>query len=240
MDSAHLLPVHGFVLAGGKSSRMGRDKALLELAGKPLVEHAVSKLRRICEQVSVLGEGPELEAYGPVVRDVHPGCGPIGGIEAALLHSKYEWNLILPVDVPFLPTAFLNFFARSTMEGRGARLGMYEVDGVPQPTLLTAHRDVLPYLSVAVERGAYKLYPVLQSAAQGLNARLGLLLPHLALRLYAWGAESRFETAPSEPRGPVWEVLTEAQQRAKQLWFANLNTPLEFAEAERHVDALDT
>ncbi len=47
--------VGGYVLAGGKSSRMGRDKALLELAGSPLLGHAVTKLRRVCVDVRVLG-----------------------------------------------------------------------------------------------------------------------------------------------------------------------------------------
>ena len=77
-------PVGGYVLAGGRSSRMGRDKALLELAGKPLVLHAVTKLRRVCAEVSVLSDNPELARYAPLVRDLHAGCGPMGGIEAAL------------------------------------------------------------------------------------------------------------------------------------------------------------
>ena len=94
--------VGGYVLAGGKSSRMGRDKALLELAGKPLVLHAVVKLRRVCIDVSILGNDPALDAYAPLVRDVHADCGPMGAMEAALLHSRYDWNLFLPVDMPFL------------------------------------------------------------------------------------------------------------------------------------------
>ncbi|XWK49511.1 NTP transferase domain-containing protein [Tunturiibacter empetritectus] len=71
--------VGGYVLAGGKSSRMGRDKALLELAGKPLVRHAVTKLRRVCMDVRILSGNPELAAYAPIVADLHPGCGPMGG-----------------------------------------------------------------------------------------------------------------------------------------------------------------
>src|SRR6185437_8626930 len=95
VDCAFLCPagrmmpadVNGYVLAGGKSSRMGRDKAMLELAGKPLVQRAVEKLRRVCAEVFVVGNRPELEAYAPVVQDLHEECGPLGGIEAALLRS---------------------------------------------------------------------------------------------------------------------------------------------------------
>src|ERR1700730_11691463 len=99
--------IGGYVLAGGKSSRMGRDKALLELAGKPLVLHAVVKLRRVCRDVHILSNRPQLEAYAPLVRDLHEGCGPLGGIEAALEHSQHDWNLFMPVDMPFLPSSFL-------------------------------------------------------------------------------------------------------------------------------------
>jgi hypothetical protein len=56
----NIFPVAGYVLAGGRSSRMGTDKALLELAGKPLIEHAVAKLRRICANVAILGSNPAL------------------------------------------------------------------------------------------------------------------------------------------------------------------------------------
>src|SRR5271156_1644278 len=101
------LDVGGYVLAGGRSSRMGRDKALLELGGKPLALHAVTKLQRVCSDVHILSENRELSAYAPLVSDLHPGCGPIGGIEAAFAHSTHEWNLFLPVDMPFFPSALL-------------------------------------------------------------------------------------------------------------------------------------
>jgi molybdopterin-guanine dinucleotide biosynthesis protein A len=82
---------------------MGTVKALLQLGGKPLIEHAVTKLRRICADVHILSSNSELAPYAPLVRDIHPNCGPLGGIEAALLHSPYDWNLFLAVDMPFYP-----------------------------------------------------------------------------------------------------------------------------------------
>jgi hypothetical protein len=137
---------------------MGRDKAFLDLAGKPLVLHAVVKLRRVCMEVSILGDNPSLDAYAPLVRDVHPDCGPMGGMEAALLHSRYDWNLFLPVDMPFLPTAYLSGWLRQALpeesgvrhmwrqgfERRAgdARVRMLMVDGVPGRTgVLVARLD---------------------------------------------------------------------------------------------------
>jgi molybdenum cofactor guanylyltransferase len=235
--------VGGYVLAGGKSSRMGRDKALLELAGRPLVHHAVMKLRRMCMDVRILSNNPELAAYAPILPDLHPGCGPIGGMEAALAHSVFEWNLFLPVDMPFLPTAFLHHWVRRTLieEKRGARLVMFTVDGLAQPTLAMIHRDVAPFVTGAIEQGELKLYPVLERAGRELAAKHGVVL-RMTFRNLPWNAQSTFRATPNlhGPGREDWMATTEFQQSAKHLWFANLNTPEEFAEAERHVDALDT
>jgi molybdenum cofactor guanylyltransferase len=235
--------VGGYVLAGGKSSRMGRDKALMELAGRPLLRHALKKLRRVCMDVRVLGANPEFAAYAPIVPDLHPDCGPLGGMEAALSHSVFDWNLFMPVDMPFLPSAFLHNWVRRTLmdQTRGARLAMFTVDGVPQPALAMVHRDVIPFVTRAVERGKFKLYPVLEQAGKELAAKQGILLG-MAFRNMPWNDQATFWATPNlfGPRQEVWLATTEAQQAAKHLWFANLNTPEEFAEAERHLDALDT
>jgi molybdopterin-guanine dinucleotide biosynthesis protein A len=231
--------VGGYVLAGGKSSRMGRDKALLELAGKPLVLHAVTKLRRVCADVHILSSRHELEAFAPSVRDMHEGCGPMGGLEAALGHSWHEWNLFLPVDMPFLPSAFLDNWVRTVVarENRGARLAMFTVEGVPQPLFCMLHREVTLFVHDAMQREEYKVFPVLEAAGRELAARQGLALGRVLFNL-PWDANAEFSCTQSV--GESWWSVTEAQQAAKHLWFANLNTPEEFAEAEKHLDALDT
>jgi len=197
-----LSQVAGYVLAGGKSSRMGQDKALLELAGKSLVALAVEKLRRVCEDVHILSSRPELEMFAPLVPDVHPGCGPLGGIEAALLHSPYEWNLFLPVDMPFVPASFLEDWVREVLATE-ARVALFTVDGRAQPTLCLLHRDVTPFAQQAMAQGEHKLWPVLEGAARELAARSGVALDQM-----------------------LWNRPVEANA-----WFANLNTPEEFAAA---------
>jgi len=231
--------VGGYVLAGGKSSRMGRDKALLELAGRPLAWHAVAKLRRVCADVQILSSSPELAAIAPLVRDMHPGCGPLGGLETALGHSWHEWNLILPVDMPFLPSAFLDNWVRRVLarESRGTRVAMFTVDGVPQPLFCMLHREVTLFVHDAMERGEYKVFPVLEGAGTELAARQDLA-PGKVLFNLPWDANAQFSCTQSG--GEAWWSITEAQQAAKHLWFTNLNTPEEFAEAEKHLDALDT
>jgi molybdopterin-guanine dinucleotide biosynthesis protein A len=233
--------VGGYVLAGGKSSRMGRDKALLELGGYSLAWHAVTKLQRVCADVQILSSNPELERFAPLVRDMHEGCGPLGGMEAALGHSWHEWNLFLPVDMPFLPSAFLDNWVRTVIarENRGARIAMFTVEGVSQPLFCMLHRDVTLFVHEAVERGEYKVFPVLEVAGKELAARQGVPL-EMAFSNLPWNEGSVFSEGRSAGKSEPWWTVTDSQRAAKHLWFANLNTPEEFGDAEMHLEALDT
>jgi len=60
------------------------------------------------------------------------------------------------------------------------------------------------------------------------------------LEKFVWTGASRFSAEAGEPRGPAWTESTPAQEKTTHLYFANLNTPEDFADAERHVDVLDT
>jgi molybdenum cofactor guanylyltransferase len=237
MKRGDLPQVGGYVLAGGKSSRMERDKALLELGGKPLALHAVTKLRRVCAEVSILSSNPALEAYAPLVKDIHEGCGPMGGIESALRSSRYEWNLILPVDVPFLPTFLLDNWLWSVLhKPRKLRLSMLFLDSIPQPALLIIHRDIAPYLTASLERDELKLLLALRSAGEGIAAKLNVKSKKVFEEIQWDDPYAPKVKNQSEP----WRSSTEAQGKNMSRWFANLNTPEEFAEAEQHLDALDT
>jgi molybdopterin-guanine dinucleotide biosynthesis protein A len=235
------LDVGGYVLAGGKSSRMGRDKALLELAGKPLVEHAVTKLRRVCADVHVLSSRQELEMFAPLVRDLHEECGPMGGLEAAFAHSRHRWNLFMPVDMPFLPSAFLDDWLRTVLarEQRGTRVGMFTVEGVPQPLFCALHEEVAVFVREAMQHGRYKVFPELESAAKELAARQRVSLADVLFNL-SWETSADFFIGKESGEGESWRTLAEAQLQAKELWFENLNTAEEFAGAEEHLMALDT
>ncbi len=241
MAGADSLPaeIGGYVLAGGKSSRMGTDKALLELGGNPLIRHAVKKLRRVCVDVRICSGTSALEAYAPCIPDLHPGCGPIGGMEAGLAHSRFDWNLFLTVDMPFVPSALLWSSLQTWLQGedQGARIRLYRVDGRPQPGFCLLHREVLPFLTAAIARGEHKLMLAFQEAGRSLAERHGFL-PGAGL----WCGPLTGQTTIRGPHScsADWCFVTAAQQAAQCLWFANLNTPEEFAEAEAHLDALDT
>ncbi|MGE0404989.1 MAG: molybdenum cofactor guanylyltransferase [Candidatus Korobacteraceae bacterium] len=108
--------ISAFVLAGGHSSRMGSDKAFLQLDGRSLAEHVLALARSITPNVYLVGPRDKLSKLGPVVEDLLPGCGPLGGIHAALRTSSTDLNLVLAVDVPFIAEKFLRFLVSSAQQ----------------------------------------------------------------------------------------------------------------------------
>ena len=160
-----LVEAAGFLLCGGKSSRMGTDKALLLLEGEPLVLRGLRTLGQVCKEVLIAGGSSDLAAFGRVVPDTIPGCGPLGGIVSALAHSDSEWNVFLPVDTPFVPAVALNrllfvaahFPSVCVMARNGGR---------PQPLCAVYSRTALPVLRSELEHGRWKVTEAIAAAGR--------------------------------------------------------------------------
>ncbi len=108
---ANLPPAGGIVLAGGKSTRMGTNKALLPLRERTLLATVVTALRPLFNEIIVVTNTPELyrDLEVHLVTDVIPGRGPLSGIHAGLLASPHWYNFIVACDMPFLATGFINY-----------------------------------------------------------------------------------------------------------------------------------
>jgi molybdopterin-guanine dinucleotide biosynthesis protein A len=102
-------PITAFILAGGKSSRMGSDKAFLDFGGRTLLFSALDLARSITPDARIVGDPEKFAIFAPTVSDIYPGRGPLGGIHAALTNSTTDSNLILAVDLPFLDRRFLQY-----------------------------------------------------------------------------------------------------------------------------------
>jgi molybdenum cofactor guanylyltransferase len=102
-------PVTVFVLAGGKSSRMGQDKAFLRLGESTLLARALELARAIDGNPSIVGSAMKFAGFGMLVEDVYPGSGPLAGIHAALSSTSTDLNLMLAVDLPFIEPSFLDY-----------------------------------------------------------------------------------------------------------------------------------
>src|SRR5712675_3270402 len=103
------LDVTIFVLAGGKSTRMGSDKAFVQLEGRTLLARSLDLARSVSADVCIVGSREKFAPFAPVVEDIFRDCGPLGGIHAALRVSQGDINLMLAVDMPFVSQQFLEY-----------------------------------------------------------------------------------------------------------------------------------
>lgn len=214
-----LLPVHGFVLAGGRSLRMGQDKALLVFDGQPLIERAVAKLREVFAEVSIAGNRDDLASYAAIVQEARLQQGPTAGVEAALLHARHDWIVCIPVDAPLVPAVVLRRWVEALLQraAAGVVVSYLRVDEQDQPAFCAVHRSVLPALTAALDHGDRRLLRVLQTVAAQHEQALGLAA---GAGLFVCAVESLLE-------------LDEAQTATD--WFANLNTPEELAAAQQRL-----
>jgi molybdopterin-guanine dinucleotide biosynthesis protein A len=111
-----MLGVTAFILAGGKSTRMGRDKAFVPWEGRTLLERALEVTHTVSSGTRIVGAKTKFEEYGIVVEDIYPDRGPLAGIHAALRASDKDLNLVLAVDLPFVTPALLSYLVDRALE----------------------------------------------------------------------------------------------------------------------------
>jgi len=106
------------ILAGGKSRRMGRNKALLPWGGKPLIAHVYETVHPLVEDLFLVTDDPGLFDFLPCpkIPDRVPGKGPISGVDAALRHSNNPYVFVIGCDTPFLSPSLLELLAGKTEE----------------------------------------------------------------------------------------------------------------------------
>ena len=112
------MKVTAIVLAGGKSLRLGRNKALETIQGKRLLEHVVDRLRPLASQLLIVASEEQLTLPLPdqakILVDVYADKGPLAGIYTGLLASEYSRSIVVGCDMPFLNTELLRFMAESS------------------------------------------------------------------------------------------------------------------------------
>ena len=161
-----------FVLVGGASARMGRDKALLPLGAGTLAGHVADQARRAAGTVTLVGNPQRYERLGfPVIADLQPGQGPLGGIVTALEATTADWNLVLACDMPNISAEFLtSLLDAADRAPADCDCVAPERSGVLEPLCAVYHRRALPALRASLVEGALKMQRVLR----GLNL---VLLP---------------------------------------------------------------
>ena len=147
-----------YVLAGGKSSRMGDNKAFIDFHGQTLLDRALAVLRAACGKTTIVGDPAIFGEHGPVVPDLFPGCGPLGGIHAALAHSSFDLNILLAVDMPFVSAELLRFLLREAENDASSALVTVPRTGRGlQPLCAVYRRGFAAVAELALKAGNYKI-----------------------------------------------------------------------------------
>ncbi len=109
--------VNGYILAGGKSSRMGEDKGLILFNGKPMITHMIEQLKPAVKKITIVSNNKAYEQFGlEVINDLIFDIGPAGGILTALSHTNADYNFICSCDMPFIKTEAINFLIQQSFD----------------------------------------------------------------------------------------------------------------------------
>jgi molybdopterin-guanine dinucleotide biosynthesis protein A len=161
--------VAAVLLAGGRSRRMGSDKALLPLDGMPMVQRIAGRLREVTDEVLLSAGDPS--AYGflqlPFVPDRFPDRGPMAGLHAAMLHTSRPRVLLLACDLPRVSAVLLRHAIR---QANGFDIVVpVTSDGCPHPVCAVYGRACLPTLERNLQAGDNRLVSLLDEP--GLQIR---------------------------------------------------------------------
>jgi molybdopterin-guanine dinucleotide biosynthesis protein A len=200
----------GFVLAGGRSSRMGSDKALALFSGVPLIQVALEIFAEANIPARIAGARSDLSQFGEQISDIAPDSGPLGGIHAALSASEAEWNVFLPVDLPLMPSSLLAVLLQRaqlmqspvTAATRNGRL---------EPFPVVLHRSTLPSIAHRLATGETACHRAWQTIPVELGATLDAVSVEVLLQCGQCHPGRRRSGPP-----PL-------------LWFQGANTPEELA-----------
>ncbi|MGJ5816573.1 molybdenum cofactor guanylyltransferase [Paludibaculum fermentans] len=157
------MSVAGFVLTGGHSSRMGRDKALLPYGNGTLVEWVAGIAREAAGVVYLVGAPERYVHLGlSCLTERYAGCGPMSGVEAAL-RQGYDWNLIVGCDMPRLPSEWLRRMVGAALGGEQAAVAAAHGDGRVEPLCAIYHSRLHPMFAAALEEGRYSIRKLLDT-----------------------------------------------------------------------------
>lgn len=165
-----LAGVAGVILAGGESSRMGRNKALLEVNGERMVETAYRRIAELFDEVLLVTNTPEIYGFIPCrkIADIYPGMGPLGGIHAALSGCNAERAFVTACDMPSLNPQLIREL--SSMQG-GTDVVIPETPGGLEPLHAVYAKSCLPMMEIILRAGERRILSFFDQAQVRLVPR---------------------------------------------------------------------
>jgi molybdopterin-guanine dinucleotide biosynthesis protein A len=154
----------GIILSGGKSSRMGKEKGLVDFQGKPLISHAILALKPLVDNI-IIGANNHLNDYRKfgytIIEDEVKNIGPIGGVLSALRNSDTKYNIILSCDMPFINAELLHYLNIKSQD-YDVVVPIHDTDKI-EPLCGIYSKDIIHVMEVAVENGNFKLRDIFEN-----------------------------------------------------------------------------
>lgn len=154
------MQITGIVIAGGKSSRMGSNKALLEYAGQRFIDNAIGTIKPLCDELMVSSNVAIANLDYPVVSDCYDSIGPMGGLQSCLHQSLNEINALIPCDVPKVTISHYRKLL-SHLELNDAVIARH-TDGKVEPLIAIYRKSILPMLEQQIQLKDYKMMHLLK------------------------------------------------------------------------------
>lgn len=154
--------ITGIVLAGGKSRRMGQDKAMLPMPSGTMLSGALFFLQQHFQKIIIAGNRPDLEGYGvPIIQDIYPGSS-LGGIHAGLNAAETDWVFVMPCDMPF-PNAELLINLLQSRQHADAVVPKTEKGF--ESLFALYHRRALPVIESFLQQKRFRVYDLFEQIA---------------------------------------------------------------------------
>jgi len=151
--------ITGIILAGGKSSRMGTDKGMMFYKGRPMIQHILDPMAKICQRILIVTSNPMYGMFGfELVKDEKPDYGPVMGVLSGLRRSDTELNLVLSCDAPFVNFELMKQLIRNSDDtdvvAASSSVGVHPLIAVYRQNCITAFEQ-------AVKQDEHRLRTVL-------------------------------------------------------------------------------
>lgn len=145
-----------YILCGGQSKRMGQDKALVSIHGKPMIEYVIEVAQKVTNKLYLVGNKIEYKDFGcPIISDLVTNKGPMGGIFTALKNANSPTILILSCDIPFISTKTLHKLIES-IDGQNSAFLLKTNKGL-QPLAGVYKKELIPELEEHLKQNELKL-----------------------------------------------------------------------------------
>ena len=151
--------VTGVLLAGGKSRRMGQDKALLEVNGVPLFEHSLILMQQFFSTILIAGDRPDLARTGiPAIPDIYPGSA-LGGLHTGLQAATTNWIFVFPCDMPYPDTRIVSLLLQNR---DNADAVVPRTPNGYEPVFALYHKNCLKPMEQMLRQNQYRIYDFYQ------------------------------------------------------------------------------